>query len=156
MKLALNISVVLLMFLGAISCKEDSTKKPQKDFLNNPKIPLSSQIKRLLTEGHQSLPLGQSDRKKLYVFYQQIGFQPVYADRAIGQTIKKNWISTLSRHAHFGLPESRITALQNKPELIQELLLNHQIGTIVHDLDSGFIDFKRRAFKEKNLAKISN
>lgn len=153
MKLALNISVVLLMFLGAISCKEDSTKKPQKDFLNNPKVPLPSQIKRLLTEGHQSLPLGQSDRKKLYVFYQQIGFQPVYADRAIGQTIKKNWISTLSRHAHFGLPETRIAALQNKPELIQELLLNHQIGTIVHDLDSGFIDFKRRVFKEKTWKK---
>lgn len=155
MKRALYLtSSLLLALMLLMACQEVEAKKSEKDFLLDRKIPQSVQIKRLLTEGHKELPLDKTERQQLYSFYQNIGFQPIYSQKAIGHTIKKNWLETISKHPHFGLPKVRMISMTNKHALIQELLLNYQIGTMLHDLDSGFIDFKQSKFRPLKWKKI--
>lgn len=148
MKFALLFTSALLLALCTLyACNDAPVAKPQKDFLFDRKVPQSEKIKRLLSEGHPALPLSQKECAQLYAYYQQIGFKPVYSSNAIGQTIQKRWLRTLSNHAHFGLPKARMRNLAQGPELVKELLLTYQIGALVHDLDSGLINFEQQKFK---------
>lgn len=155
MKYALHIcSVLLLSFLVLFACKDGPATTAPKDFLFDRKLPTAVKIKRLLTDGHSLLPLDKTQRQELYAFYQKIGFRSVYSRTAIGQTIQKHWLKTISKHHHFGLPKARVISFQVKPQLVRELVLNYQIGTMVHDLDSGLIDFNKQAFKVKTWKKF--
>lgn len=148
MKFPLQITSTLIVAYCAIYACQDAPKEiPQKDFLFDTAVPNPEKIKRLLREGHTALPLNQKEREQLYAYYQQIGFRSVYSSNAIGQTIQKRWLRTLAKHAHFGLPEARMRNLEQGPTLVKELLLTFQIGTLVHDLDSGLINFTQQKFK---------
>jgi hypothetical protein len=150
MKYALQIVLALLLALFVLNACQNAPKgrPPKADFLTLA-LPNSVKIKRLLIEGHPELPLNKTQRQQLYSFYQQIDFASVYTNNANGPNIQKNWLQTISKHTHFGIPSARIIALDKKTNLIKELLLNYQIGTIVQDLDSGFIDLYKKAFKVK-------
>jgi murein L,D-transpeptidase YcbB/YkuD len=155
MKCTLQItSVLLVSFLLLYACHEATPTIVQKDFLFDRKMPDALKIKRLLNDGHPQLPLDKTQRQQLYAYYRQIGFRSVYASTAIGQTIQKNWLKTIAKHDHFGLPSARIISLDQKPTLIKELLINYQIGTMVQDLDSGLIDFNKQAFKVRTWKKF--
>ena len=148
MKFAIQITSTVLAALCAFYACQDAPKaRPQKDFLFDTSMSTPEKIQRLLREGHAALPLNQKERAQLYAYYQQIGFKSVYSSNAIGQTIQKRWLQTLSKHAHFGLPAARIRNLDKGPTLVKELLLTFQIGTLVHDLDSGLINFAQQKFK---------
>ena len=150
MKCTLQItSVLLVSFFLLSACHEPNPTIAQKDFLFDRKLPDAAKIRRLLTDGHPELPLDKTQRQQLYAYYRQFDFRSVYASNAIGQTIQKHWLKTISKHDHFGLPSARMISLDKKPKLIRELLLNYQIGSMVHDLDSGLIDFNKQAFKVK-------
>lgn len=155
MKYALQItSVLLVSFFVLFSCKDAPETTAPKDFLFDRTVANSVKIKRLLADGHNLLPLDKTQRAALYNYYQQISFRSVYSGTAIGQTIQKHWLKTLAKQDHFGLPSARIISLDKKPNLIKELLLNYQIGTMVHDLDNGLIDFNKQAFKVRTWKKF--
>jgi hypothetical protein len=148
MKYAIQITSALLVAFGVLyACQDTTEARPQKDFLFDASVPNPVKIKRLLREGHAALPLNQKERAQLYAYYQQIGFRSVYSSNSIGQTIQKRWLRTLAKHDHFGLPKARMRTLEKGPALVKELLLTFQIGTIVHDLDSGIINFAAQQFK---------
>ena len=106
-------------------------------------------MKLLLENGHTTLPLTKEERQKLYNAYQLNGFQPFFNRTSARKQIKNNWARTITKAAHFGLPSSRTIPFKEGHPLVQELLIHYQIGTMLHDLDSGFIDFQNRKFKPK-------
>ena len=130
------------------SCAPKKSSAAKKDFLTNKRLTDSKKIKLLIENGHPSLALNKEERQKLYNLYQNKGFQPFF--NSTKNQIKINWARTLSKGTHFGLPEQRLLTTQKSHPLVKELLINYQIGTVMHDLDSGFIDFKKRTFKPKN------
>jgi hypothetical protein len=150
----LKITPLLLSCLCMLTACHETPKKKKKDFLLDQKLPDAVKIKRLLTNGHPELPLHSKERQALYGFYQKIDFKPVFSGTPKENTIQKNWIQTIAKHRYFGLPSARIISLEKRPDLIKELLIHYQIGTIVHDLDSGFIDFKNQTFKNKKWKEV--
>ena len=155
MKYARQITSALLVALGVLyACHDTTEARLQKDFLFDRAVPNPVKIKRLLRDGHPALPLNNTQRAQLYTFYQPIGFRSVFSSSAIGQTIQKRWLQTLAKHDHFGLPKARMRSLEKGPALVKELLLTYQIGTIVHDLDSGLINFATQQFKPINWQKF--
>lgn len=118
--------------------------------MTNKRLADSKKIKLLLEAGHPLLPLGKKERQELYSLYQKKGFQPFFKPKdEHQQRIKKKWSRSISKAAHFGIADARTFPLDNRHQLITELLINYQIGTIIHDLDSGFIDFEKKRFKAK-------
>ena len=155
MKSAIQFSAACLVWLFVLAaCQEAPAKVPQHDFLLDKKLPLATKIKRLLTEGHPELPLDKKQRQQLDSLYRQFAYRSVFNSDEKGQAIEQQWIQTIAKHGHFGLPLARMMAIEHPSDLIKELLVNYQIGTMVHDLDSGLIDFDRQAFKVKKWKKF--
>lgn len=145
-----------LLFLGCAltSCNQTPVKRKKIDFL---KLKTSAQekMKRLLLEGHPELPLSKKERESLLSIYKSVGFQPFFGADSLSTVSKANWMQTLQKLPHFGLPANRFNKVDDEQHfLIQELLLCHQIGTCIHDLDSGFIDFEKRHFRPKTWQKF--
>ena len=150
MKASFRLLVVFIAICAFIySCAPKKSIVTKKDFLSSKSIADAKKIKLLLENGHPDLPLTNEERQKLYNFYQLKGFQPYFNPTNTSKQIKNNWTFSLKKAAHFGLPAARLIPFKKRHPLVQELLLNYQIGTILHDLDSGFIDFQTRKFKPK-------
>ena len=150
MKASFRLLVVFIAICAFIySCVPKKSIVTKKDFLSSKSIADAKKIKLLLENGHPDLPLTNEERQKLYNFYQLKGFQPYFNPTNTSKQIKNNWTFSLKKAAHFGLPAARLIPFKKRHPLVQELLLNYQIGTILHDLDSGFIDFQTRKFKPK-------
>jgi len=143
------LSVFIAISAFIYSCAPQKSTAAKKDFLSSKSIADTKKIKLLLENGHPDLPLTKEERQKLYNFYQLKGFQPYFNPTNTSKQIKNNWTYSLKKAAHFGLPAARLIPFKKRHPLVQELLLNYQIGTILHDLDSGFIDFETRKFKPK-------
>ena len=143
------LSTIIAMSVFLWSCAPSKSVDTKKDFLTNKSFSASKKIRLLLENGHPTLPLTTDERQKLYNAYQLKGFQPYFNRTNASKQIKNNWTRTFTKAAHFGLPSSRIIPFKKGHPLVQELLLHYQIGTVLHDLDSGFIDFQTRQFKPK-------
>lgn len=136
------------------SCNETQGPSVEVDFLKNRKLNQAQKLKLLLLDGHPQLPLNDEERSQLFNMYAALRFKPFFSSDSTQQTIKQNWLKTFSKLGHFGLPKSRGQVIdKSQYELITELLLSYQIGTIVHDLDNGFIDFDKRKLKAKQWQK---
>ncbi|MFM6946338.1 MAG: L,D-transpeptidase family protein [Flavobacteriales bacterium] len=137
-----------------MSCNQAPVQRKKIDFL---KLKTSAQekMKRLLLEGHPELPLSKKERESLVSFYKTVQYQPFFGADSLSTATKANWTQTLQKLPHFGLPAKRGIKLDSKQHfLINELLLCYQIGTLTHDLDSGFIDFEKRRFRPKTWQKF--
>lgn len=140
-----------LLFSG---CHQTHEPSEQVDFLKSRKLNQAQKLKLLLLEGHPQLPLNRAARGQLFYMYAAFHFKPFFSSDSTHQCIKQNWLKTSSKLGHFGLPKSRGQVIdRSQHELISELLISYQIGTIVHDLDSGFIDFDKRKLKVKQWQK---
>lgn len=150
------LSTIIAISAFFYSCAPTKPVSTKKDFLSSKSLSDSKKIKLLLENGHPTLPLSKAERQKLYDSYQHKGFQPYFNRTTASIQIKNNWSRTLTKAAHFGLPSARIITFKKGHPLVQELLLHYQIGTILHDLDSGFIDFQNRQFKPKKYLSFSS
>jgi hypothetical protein len=150
------LSAILAISAFFFSCAPTNPTSAKKDFLSSKSLSASKKIKLLLENGHPTLPLSKEERQKLYNAYEQKGFQPFFNRTNTSKQIKNNWMRTLTKAAHFGLPLSRTIPFKEGHPLVQELLLHYQIGTMLHDLDSGFIDFQHRKFKAKKFLSFSS
>ena len=150
------LSAILAISAFFFSCAPTNPTTAKKDFLSSKSLSASKKMKLLLENGHPTLPLTTDERQKLYNAYQQKGFQPFFNRTNTSKQIKNNWARTLTKAAHFGLPASRTIPFKEGHPLVQELLLHYQIGTMLHDLDSGFIDFQHRKFKAKKFLSFSS
>ncbi len=136
------------------SCNETQGPSGQADFLKSRNLNQAQKLKLLLLKGHPQLPLNKAARSQLFNLYAAFHFKPFFSSDSTHQTIKQNWLKTANKLGHFGLPKSRGQVIdKSQHELITELLISYQIGTIVHDLDSGFIDFDKRKLKAKQWQK---
>ena len=145
-----------MIVIGAFfnSCTSNQTIATKKDFLYDRLISDSKKIKLLLDNGHPTLPLQKDERQKLYQLYQNAGFQPFFDPTNQSKKIEQKWSKTLSKGVNFGLPESRTLPEIKGHRLVKELLINYYIGTTIHDLDSGFIDFEKKRFKPKKFQRF--
>ena len=144
-------SSMMLSMVFFYSCALNPSAESKKDFLTNQQIPDSKKIKLLLEQGHPSLSLPKEERQKLYQLYQNSGFQPFFDSTTQSEQIQQRWTNSLSKAMYFGLPESRKLPELKGHRLVNELLINYYIGTTIHDLDSGFIDFEKKRFKPKKF-----
>lgn len=144
-------SSMMLSMVFFYSCASNPSAESKKDFLTNQQIPDSKKIKLLLEQGHPSLSLPKEERQKLYQLYQNSGFQPFFDSTTQSEQIQQRWTNSLSKAMYFGLPESRKLPELKGHRLVNELLINYYIGTTIHDLDSGFIDFEKKRFKPKKF-----
>ena len=150
------LSMIIAISAFFYSCAPTQPTAPKKDFLSSKSLSDSKKMKLLLENGHPTLPLNTDERQKLYNAYQHKGFQPYFNRTNASKQIKNNWTRTFTKAAHFGLPSSRLIPFKKGHPLVQELLLHYQIGTMLHDLDSGFIDFQNRQFKPKKYLSFSS
>ena len=144
-------SSMMLSLVFFYSCASNPSAEIKKDFLTNQQLPDSKKIKLLLEQGHPSLSLAKEERQKLYQRYQSTAFQPFFDSTKQSKQIQERWSKTLYKAMYFGLPESRMLPELKGHRLVNELLINYYIGTTMHDLDSGFIDFEKRRFKSKKF-----
>jgi hypothetical protein len=146
------LSAIIAISAFFYSCAPTKPTSAKKDFLSSKSFSASKKMKLLLENGHPTLPLTTAERQKLYNSYQDKGFQPFFNRTSASKQIKNNWLRTLTKAAHFGLPSSRLIPFKEGHPLVQELLIHYQISTTLHDLDSGFIDFQNRKFKPKKCS----
>jgi hypothetical protein len=143
------LSTIIAISAFFLSCAPTKPTSAKKDYLSSKSLSASKKMKLLLENGHPTLPLTKEERQKLYNAYKLNGFQPLFNRTSTSKQIKNNWARTFTKSAHFGLPSSRTIPFKEGHPLVQELLIRYQIGTMLHDLDSGFIDFENRKFKPK-------
>lgn len=143
-------------YAGLVLSGCSAPAQPAKiDFLKLGKLSSAQKIRRLLEEGHPQFVLSTKERTALYSFYKSRNFQPFFGSDSLSLQRRANWMKSTQHLAHFGLPSNRVRKLDDKQHfLIQELLLCNQIGTLVHYLDSGFIDFEKRTLKAKKWQKF--
>ena len=150
------LSTIIAISAYFFSCAPTKPTAAKKDFLSSKSLSAPKKMKLLLKNGHPTLPLTKEERLKLYNAYQLKGFQPFFNRTSASKQIKNNWTQTITKAAYFGLPSSRTIPFKESHPLVQELLLHYQIGTILHDLDSGFIDFQNRKFKPRKYLSFSS
>lgn len=142
-------SCLTLICLLFWACNEGSPKAKALDFLKVAQMSSHQKFKILLEEGHPDLPLTQEERDQLNSFYKAQGYQRIFTDDTTYTQAGKAWNTTLQKHEYFGLPQNRFASSKNSNLLIQELLLHFNLGVALHDLDSGYIDFKKAQYKER-------
>ena len=142
-------SCLILICLLFWACNEGSPKAKALDFLKVAQMSSHQKFKILLEEGHPDLPLTQEERDQLNSFYKAQGYQRIFTDDTTYTQAGKAWYATLQKHEYFGLPQNRFASSKNSNLLIQELLLHFNLGVALHDLDSGYIDFKKAQYKER-------
>jgi hypothetical protein len=142
-------SCLILICLLFWACNEGSPKAKALDFLKVAQMSSHQKFKILLEEGHPDLPLTKEERDQLNSFYKAKGYQRIFTDDTTYTQAGKAWNATLQKHEYFGLPQNRFASSKNSNLLIQELLLHFNLGVALHDLDSGYIDFKKAHYKER-------
>jgi len=151
------IGVCLVLFCCLfLACSMATTEAKELDFLRNPQMSSTQKLKTLLEEGHPDLKLSKEALDQLNTFYKARGFQRIHTNDSTFTNIGQSWKTTLRKHEFFGLPQNRLIASNKSNLLIQELILSYNLGTAMHDLDSGFIDFEKEQYKERIWSVIPN
>ena len=141
---------VLLTFFYGCQLKG---KDKKVDFLDNPELSTQRKIALLLHRGHPKLPITYDDRMKLYKYYKTTDFKPFFIDSSQVE-VHQNWSKTIEKSEYFGIPNNRIKYNKNSHHIIEEIMLTYQIGTMIHDLDHGFIRLDTALYKTPIWEKI--